>query len=360
MILSPRRWGTSLILLGVAAPGCTGSGESAEAPVALRTWNYDSTMVFPADRSLHRSEDGVMLPDGRLLVTDQVNGLRMVAPDGSSHPFGAMATAGYSHQPPGQSGGANGVSLEPDGRHVLVADIFGGAIYRVDVSTGAAEKLYQHRYGINAAIRDSRGAVWFTQSAHNTPQEGEARMWATVDIPRPEGALYRLEMQNDRPVGAARLLVDSLYFANGLALDEGSGVLYLAETVGRRVWSFKVDLGSGTLSNRILLADSTAVDNLELDEAGRLWMAEPLTNQVEVLDPGTGARQSVFRSHTPEQEGIVAEFNRRGETGQSRMELFTPAVWAPLPGPITGMILGGGRDPVYLTGLGNALLRLPR
>ena len=217
MILSPRWRVTPLPLLTVAALGCTGSPEPAETPVALPTWSYDSTMVFPRDGSLFRPEDGVMLPDGRLLVTDQVNGLRMVAPDGSSQPFGGMAAAGYSHQPPAHSGGANGVSLEPDGRHVLVADIFGGAIYRVDVSTGAAEKLYQHRYGINTAIRDSRGSVWFTQSAHNTPEEGEARMWATVDIPKPEGALYRLEMQNDRPVGDARLLVDSLYFANGLA-----------------------------------------------------------------------------------------------------------------------------------------------
>jgi hypothetical protein len=42
------------------------------------------------------------------------------------------------------------------------------------------------------------------------------------------------------------------------------------------------------------------------------------------------------------------------------MDLFTPALWAPLPGLITGVIVGPGRGPVYFTGLGNALLRLPR
>jgi hypothetical protein len=41
------------------------------------------------------------------------------------------------------------------------------------------------------------------------------------------------------------------------------------------------------------------------------------------------------------------------------MELFTPAVWAPLPGPITGIIVRRS-GPVYATGLGNALLKLPR
>jgi hypothetical protein len=42
------------------------------------------------------------------------------------------------------------------------------------------------------------------------------------------------------------------------------------------------------------------------------------------------------------------------------MELFTPAMWAPLPGPITGVIVGPGSGPVLLTGLGNALVKLIR
>jgi sugar lactone lactonase YvrE len=340
--------------------GCAGGGEQAPLPAPLRTWSYDSTLVFPRDGSLIRPEDGVALPDGRLLVTDQVSGLRMVAPDGSSQPFGTMAAAGYAHQPPARSGGANGVTLEPDGTHLLVADVFGAAIYRVEVATGAAVKLYQHRYGINTAIRDSRGNLWFTQSAHNTPEEGEARLWAAVDLPKPEGALYRLELRNDRPAGEAKLMVDSLFFANGVAIDERAGQLYVAETVGGRVWRFRVDLATGALTERTIAVDSTAVDNLEFDDAGRLWMALPLANEVQVLDPATGSRQTVFRSQTPEQQRIVNEFTRRGQAGQSRMELFTPAVWAPLPGPITGMILGRGNAPVYLTGLGNALLKLTR
>jgi DNA-binding beta-propeller fold protein YncE len=42
------------------------------------------------------------------------------------------------------------------------------------------------------------------------------------------------------------------------------------------------------------------------------------------------------------------------------MDLFTPASWAPLPGPVTGVILSPDGGPVYLTNLGNALVRLPR
>jgi len=101
--------------------------------------------------------------------------------------------------------GRTGVSLEPGGTHVLVADVFGAAIYRVDLASEATEKLYQHRYGINSAARDSRGAIWFSQSAHNTPEEGEPRLWAAVDVLRPEGALYRLTVREGQPAGEATL-----------------------------------------------------------------------------------------------------------------------------------------------------------
>ena len=342
--------------------GCTrdtGDRDLGDAET-LPQWAYDSTMIFPGDRSLTRPEDGVPLSDGRLIVADQVHGLRRVELDGTSAPFGELVAAGYVHHPPTQSGGANGISLEPDGSHLLVADIFHGGIYRVDVATGATERVYQHRYGVNTAVRDSRGAIWFTQSAHNTPEAGEARMWATIDIPVPEGALLRLGVQGGRLAEEAEVLVDSLYFANGIAIDETSGHLYLSETVGGRVLRYRVDLDAGRVSERSVFVDSVAVDNLELDGEGHLWLVLPLTNEVLMVTTATGARHTAFRSVTPAQQEVVREFLRRGELGTSRMELFTPATWAPLPGPITGVIVGAGGGPVYLTGLGDALVRLPR
>ena len=346
----------------IALGGCggdSGTGDASET-VALPQWTWDSTMVFPADGSLLRPEDGIALPDGRLIVSDQRHGLRLVERDGSSRPFGDLVAKGYLHHPPDHNGGANGVALEPGGTHLLLADVFGGAIYRVDVSSGATEKLYQHRYGINTAVRDSRGAIWFTQSARNTPEAGEARMWETVDIPRPEGALLRLGLRDGRLASEALVVVDSLFFANGVAIDEQSGHLYLAETVGGRVLRYRVDLDSGRVSERSVFVDSVGADNLELDGEGHLWVAVPLRNELLVVNTATGARHAAFRSLTPAQQEVMQEFTRRGQAGASRMELFTPAVWAPLPGPITGVIVGSGGGPVYLTGLGNALVKLPR
>ena len=351
-------YATCTILAAGCAAGTNAKGTSAAT--ALPQWTYDSTMVFPRDRSLTRPEDGVALPDGRLIVSDQEHGLRLVELNGTSKPFGGMAAAGYTHRPPEHSGGANGVSLEPGGTHLLLADVFGGAIYRVDVSNGATEKVHQHRYGINTAVRDSRGAIWFTQSAQNTPEAGEARMWASVDIPRPEGALLRLGSRDGRLATKAEIVVDSLFFANGLAIDETSGHLYVAETMGGRVLRYRVNLDTGQLSERSVFVDSVAADNLELDGEHHLWIALPLANELMVVNTTTGERQIPFRSLTSAQAEIGAEFMRRGQAGASRMALFTPALWAPLPGFITGVIVGSGGGPVYLTGLGNALLKLPR
>jgi sugar lactone lactonase YvrE len=336
---------------------CDSSQQAAETASPR---SFDSTMVFPSDRGLVKPEDGVFLPGGRLLVTDEVSGLRLIDPDGSSRPFGEMSALGYLHNPPAREGGANGLSLESDGTHAIVTDMAAGRIYRVNVTTGATEQLYQHRYGINAAVRDSQGSIWFTQSAHNTPEAGLAAMWAAVDAGTAEGALLRLPMRGGRLAQEAETVLDSLRFANGVTIDGKNGYLYLSEMLAGEVLRYRVDLATGALSERTVVLEGHAVDNLELDDSGNLWMVAPISNEVIVLNTTTGARRSAFAQQTAAQAERAAEFNRRGEKGESRMELLTPEAWGPLPGFITGVILTPGDGPVYLTGLGDALIRLER
>lgn len=347
--------GAAVILAG----GCATPGEQASTSPATPQWSFDSTMIFPVDGSLSRPEDGVLLADGRLVVADQVFGLRLVHANGRSEPFGQMPAAGYRHAAPPHVGGANGVSLEPGGTHLLVADVFGGALFRVEVASGATERIYQHRYGINAAIRDARGGIWFTQSAHNTPEEGEPRLWAAVDRAVPEGAVYHLAMTGDRAAGEAHRVADSLMFANGLALDESAGHLYVAEIGASRVLRFRADLATGVLTGRTVFADSIGADNLELDRHGRLWMAVPVMNALMMVETATGARHVAFQELSPAQAEVVAEIGRRIAAGEGILSAITPALWAPLPGLITGVILRPDGTPAYLTSLGNALVRLP-
>ena len=367
MNVHPLRW--SRVARGlVAAAGLasgaacdSGAREAATASASdvtpLPSWSFDSTMIFPADRSLARAEDGIALPDGRLIVADQSHGLRVVEADGSSKPFGDLPGAGYAHRPPEHAGGANGVSLEPGGTHLLVADVFTGAIYRVELTSGATERVYQHRFGVNAAVRDASGAIWFTQSTQNSPATGEQRMWASVDIPNPDGALLRLASSDGRLSAQADVVIDSLVMANGLAIDERQGYLYIAETMGARVLRYRLDVATGRLSDRTVFAE-IAADNLKLDSEGRLWVGSPVTNEVIVVNTATGERQSAFRVQTPAQEELAAEFNRRGRAGESRMDLVTPDYFAPMPGLVTGAIVASAGGPVYVTTLGGALIRL--
>ncbi|MEN0064710.1 MAG: SMP-30/gluconolactonase/LRE family protein [Myxococcota bacterium] len=363
---------TLTCVLFASAMGCAtrSTPQPAVAPEAeaeatpevapLPQWNFDPAMIFPADRSLFRPEDGVLLPDGRLIVSDQQKGLREVQADGSSEPFGNLTEVGYSHEPPENAGGANSVSIEPAGTHLLVADVYRGGIYRVDIASGASERVYQHNYGVNTAIRDSTGAIWFTQSAHNPPEAGEARMWVSIDKGTAEGALYRLAMEDGQLAKEPTLVVDGLFFANGFAIDEANGHLYLAETVAGRVSRYDVNLEEGTVGEPSAVVEGKVVDNLELDGEGRLWIAAPLPCELLILDTTSGEVHSAFAPATEAQMGVAQQFASLGQSGESRLGLLTPAAWEPLPAMITGIILPVEEGPIYLSGLGDALLKLQR
>jgi len=64
----------------------------------LPYFTYQKENLFPGDGSLLRAEDGVSLEDGRIIVVDQANGLRLIEKDGSNRPFGNFTAAGFIHQ----------------------------------------------------------------------------------------------------------------------------------------------------------------------------------------------------------------------------------------------------------------------
>ena len=335
------------------APTQETQGEEASWP----RWTMEDATLFPADASLARPEDGVILADGRMLVADQRYGLAALSEDGAATPFGAFADAGYAHEPPAREAGPNGVALEPDGRHVLVADVFSGAIYRTDVETGTTDRVYQHAYGVNTAVADTAGALWFTQSTENAGENSGARLFEAIDVVMPDGALYRIPPGG----GAPERRADGFAFANGVVVDEARGALYLAETMGDRILAFALDLETGALSQRRTLAEVAGPDNIELDAAGRLWIASAAGNAVVVVDPDSGRQETVFHPGGADGDGLAEEWRRRAEAGEPRGALFVPELWAPLPGLVTGVILPpGGGETVYVSNLGGALVKLEK
>lgn len=345
--------------LAACAPAPTPASPETEAPPAPRTWSFADGEVFPAGRTLTRPESGVVLADGTLVVVDQVNGLTAIAPDGSIRPFGNFAAAGYSHSPPDYAAGPNGAAFEPDGRHVLVADVFTGSLWRTDTETETTTRFYQHPYGINYAHRDSTGAIWFTQSTENAPPQSEARLFGALNGPMPDGALFRIAPSAEgEPLPSPERLLDGLLFANGFTLDETRGKLFLAETVAGHITSYTVDLATGALSDRAVLTTLTSPDNVEQAADGTLWVATPMSNQVLAINPDTGESRVAFSAQTEEAAALSAEFDRRAAAGEPRLELLSSVVWDPMPGLVTGVIHTPGGGPVYISNLGDALLKI--
>jgi hypothetical protein len=231
----------------------------------------------------------------------------------------------------------------------------------VEVATEDATLLYQHAYGVNVARRDSRGGIWLSQSTRNAPERGEAELIRALSAPVADGAVFYLPPADAGGQPEAVPVADGLYFANGIALDEQAGLLYVAELMAKRVLRFRVDTAAGELTDRAVLLETRGFpDNIELDASGRLWIAVPLHSEILVHDTVTGVTHSAFRITTPESEAVIGEIERRAVAGEPFLELLAPPLWEPGPAPITGVVLSPGNGPVYLTGLGNALIRLER
>ncbi len=349
---------TALVLLAVACGGVSDRTSSDEQSCpSFPQWTYDAARVFPADGSLLRPEDGTALPDGRLVVADEAMGLRLIESDGSHRPFGEFASIGYTHNPPGFPGGTNGVTLDNDGVHVLVADIYTGMIYRVNSETETVTVVYDHPYGVNSVHRDRTGAIWFTQSTDNTPEDGVAGLFADINLSVPTGALFRLPGSGAEMSAQAETMVEGIHFANGLTFDNPQEYLYVAETMLDRVLRYRVDVDAGTVSDRMVYATVLTPDNVEMDADDNLWVASPLTNSVIVVDGQCGSLHTVFHAASEGNSRGSAEWVRRSHLGEGRLELFTPELWEPLPGALTGIFWSSDGETTYFGGLGNALLR---
>jgi arylesterase/paraoxonase len=69
-----------------------------------------------------------------------------------------------------------------------------------------------------------------------------------------------------------RVAAAELAYANGINLSPDGRTLYVAATVGGRIYAYDRDVNSGVLTRRHAVDTNTGVDNIEVDEAGNLWI----------------------------------------------------------------------------------------
>lgn len=319
---------------------------------------FSESQIFPPDRSLKHPEDGRALEDGRIIVGDEDFGIRIIDKDGKSRAFGNFKELSWVHDPPETTAGPNGVFMENDGRHMLLADVYAGSIYRIDTKTEETKLIYKHPFGVNSLVRDSKGTIWFTQSARNVQDKGAGDLFAAVNIPVDSGAVFYLKGSGDNFESSAVEAAGNIYFANGIALDKEEKYLYVAETMMDRVLSFQIDIDKKTLSKRETYQSVLTPDNLGFDKDGNLMIASPGSNKVFAVDKNCRSLHTIFSAPSEGNAKAQDEWTRRSRLGKPLLEVFTPDLWNPLPGALTGMFWSQDFKTLYVTGLGNAVLKV--
>ncbi|MEJ8850143.1 SMP-30/gluconolactonase/LRE family protein [Variovorax rhizosphaerae] len=238
-------------------------------------------------------EGPIAMPDGSVLVVEIASGrLMRVQPDGAIE---VVADVG---------GGPNGAALGPDGHCYLcnnggfswrtddgfsrptgaAAGYKGGAIQRVDLSSGAVETLYTECDGIplhgpNDIVFDAHGGFWFTDFGK------------TFEDRILRGAVYYARADGSFIRRAAHPFLTP----NGVGLSPDGSTLYVSETETARLWSYPVK-GPGELGHeawpspnggRLVhgLPGFQRFDSLAVEENGNICVATLVRGGISVFSP---------------------------------------------------------------------------
>jgi sugar lactone lactonase YvrE len=188
------------------------------------------------------------LPDGRLAIADATRGLLALSPDGALETLCATD--------------AEGRPLATDGSRIVFTD-------DVDVAPD--------------------GTAWFSDASAVHPQP----VWKRDILEsRPHGRLLRW-----RPGEGCAVVLDGLFFANGVAVSLDGTFLLLNETSRYRVR--RIDLSGPTLDRGTVLVDNLPgfPDGIAAAGDGTFWiaLASPRNAVVDTLAPYPGWRKVLLR-----------------------------------------------------------------
>jgi gluconolactonase len=95
------------------------------------------------------------------------------------------------------------------------------------------------------------------------------------------GRVWRIE-----PDGQHVIVADSMGTTNGITLSPDEKILYVNESVQRKIWKFDVD-DAGNLSNKTLFKEypDHGFDGMKCDKLGNLYVTRYGAGQVDVLNP---------------------------------------------------------------------------
>ena len=169
-------------------------------------------------------------------------------------------------------GWPNGLKIGPDGR-ILVADYMHG-LMELDAKAGQMRPVLTARNsesfrGCNDLHIASNGDIYFTDQGQ-------------TGLHDPTGRVYRLS-----PTGRLDCLIDTGISPNGLVLDPGETVLFVAMTRDNAVWRMPL-MKDGSVAKVGRFASTfgtSGPDGMTMDTSGRLFVAHASLGHVFVFAP---------------------------------------------------------------------------
>jgi gluconolactonase len=161
---------------------------------------------------------------------------------------------------------ANAIQFDKKG-NMLLADFKGHNILKVDmkskvVSVFAHDNLFSQP---NDICINRKGQLF---ASDPNWKEGTGKLW-------------RIE-----PDGRSVLIKENMGTTNGIALSPNEKILYVAESVQRKIWMFDVD-PIGNISNQKLFAsfNDFGLDGMKCDRKGNLYVTRYGKGTLEIFSP---------------------------------------------------------------------------
>lgn len=169
---------------------------------------------------------------------------------------------------------ANSIKFDSKGTMYL-ADFFGHNVLKVDMKTKAVS-TYVH-------------SADFNQPNDICINKKDQIFASDPNWKESKGQIWRIDAG-----GKAVLLARDMGTTNGITLSPDEKILYVNESVQRKIWAFDVD-AQGNISNKRLFAEFAdyGFDGMACDKKGNLYVTRYGKGTVEVLSPQGKVIQSI-------------------------------------------------------------------
>lgn len=170
---------------------------------------------------------------------------------------------------------ANSIQFDSKGTMYL-ADFSGHNVLKVDMKTKEVS-VYAHDKGFN-------------QPNDIVINKKDQLFASDPNWKQSTGKIWRIDVG-----GKAVLLADSMGTTNGITLSPDEKILYVNESVQRKIWAFDVD-EKGDISNKRLFAEfpDYGFDGMKCDKKGNLYVTRYGKGWIEILNPQGKVIKSVI------------------------------------------------------------------